>query len=695
MAVNGRPSKRLVKRRVTAELSDFLTFPISGDSDDVLPATKPFRTNVGEFLDARALHPPPSSLFPHLVAWRIPFRVGDAVADDGGPAVVFLDVVVEDVSRSRSPYCDQCRVVGWSGNPVSAKRYHFIIKGDGDSIAGSNKPCAACGDSLHMADPRSCNRATTTEDVEDWVYQQLDSTVHLLHGVIHSNGYGHLLRVNGREGGSSLLSGRQILNFWDRLCGVLGVRSKGQCNGCIEEKGLEFRLLHAVTNGHPWYGEWGYDFGAGSFGRTISDYNAAVAYLSSLPLSSFRARGRKPQSHLHDLIVFYQSISDRDLVSVRDLFRFMMALIRGSHESLPEADGDSPRKKCRTWRNPEASNAWDAEDERLVNDVIFKVLRAVSGSGWVSWRALKGAVSRLGAPELLDHCLKEIGGKQAAPGWVVGSRISDSGAIEYRLEPGFESPQSDTSLHAERLTTSYLTEEHLLRDLKYFYGSMLHPETMAAHVWGAVSDFAAASARRILDCKQFVKDFRPEKADSKESNAVRVLCEMDLSELSDLDPPPPELLLLSPDATLADLKLEATTAFREVYLMFRRFRALEIMGYGGLDDSTQLRLLFGSSGSVRIRGKFAWKNSSSVGRYRLERGVERWVVDCSCGAKDDDGERMLACDGCSIWLHTRCAGIPDSDGVPAKFMCYVCRIGKVSGGPEMDSGLELFGTTVV
>lgn len=64
----------------------------------------------------------------------------------------------------------------------------------------------------------------TTEDVEDWMYQQLDNTTHLLHGVIHANGYGHLLRVNGREGGSRVLSGRHIMNFWDRLCRMLGVR---------------------------------------------------------------------------------------------------------------------------------------------------------------------------------------------------------------------------------------------------------------------------------------------------------------------------------------------------------------------------------------------------------------------------------------------------------------------------------------
>ena len=64
----------------------------------------------------------------------------------------------------------------------------------------------------------------TADDTEDWVYHQLDDTTHLLHGVVHANGYGHLLRVNGREGGSRILSGCHIMDFWDRLCKNLGVR---------------------------------------------------------------------------------------------------------------------------------------------------------------------------------------------------------------------------------------------------------------------------------------------------------------------------------------------------------------------------------------------------------------------------------------------------------------------------------------
>jgi hypothetical protein len=62
------------------------------------------------------------------------------------------------------------------------------------------------------------------DDPEDWDYRQLDNPRHLLHGIVHDNGFGHLVRINGREGGSRLLTGIQLMDFWDRLCRYLRVR---------------------------------------------------------------------------------------------------------------------------------------------------------------------------------------------------------------------------------------------------------------------------------------------------------------------------------------------------------------------------------------------------------------------------------------------------------------------------------------
>lgn len=187
-------------------------------------------------------------------------------------------------------------------------------------------------------------------------------------------------------------------------------------------------------------------------------------------------------------------------------------------------------------------------------------------------------------------------------------------------------------------------------------------------------DHAISSAEKLLDCKQFVKDYKPEKMSSIINPlAICLSCEVEIMHQLEENAPnlPPELIVLPPNATVSDLKLEASRAFQDVYLMCRRFQVEELLGYGGVDDSTQVKLLLGAAEVIRVRGRCLGKNGLT--KFRMERGIERWTVDCGCGAKDDDGERMLACDVCGVWQHTRCSGIPDSDSVPAKFVCLRCR----------------------
>lgn len=69
-----------------------------------------------------------------------------------------------------------------------------------------------------------CDHEMLIDELENSSCPKLDDPSHLLHGVVHTNGYGHLLRVNGREGGSKLLTGYHIMSFWDRLCKLLHVR---------------------------------------------------------------------------------------------------------------------------------------------------------------------------------------------------------------------------------------------------------------------------------------------------------------------------------------------------------------------------------------------------------------------------------------------------------------------------------------
>ena len=200
-----------------------------------------------------------------------------------------------------------------------------------------------------------------------------------------------------------------------------------------KKHGLEFRLLHAITQGHPWYGEWGYEFGAGSFALTLDAYKTAIETLSTLPLSIFVSQGRKPRTHLQDLISYYQSLSERELVNARDLFCFLMSLIHDARKSSKTVNDFTSKKRGQSC-TPGILCAWTRNDIERVEEAMFRVLRAVTGSNWVSWRALRGAVCKVAPPELLDYCLKELGGKLTPYGVLVQVRCNpDSGAVEYRL----------------------------------------------------------------------------------------------------------------------------------------------------------------------------------------------------------------------------------------------------------------------
>jgi len=196
---------------------------------------------------------------------------------------------------------------------------------------------------------------------------------------------------------------------------------------------------------------------------------------------------------------------------------------------------------------------------------------------------------------------------------------------------------------------------------------------MVNYVEAGTRTLAMSSVQKLFDCKQFVKDYSPELLPLSDLHKLRISCQVEIVDESE-DPEaiaPTELIVLPMNATVAELKSQAAIAFQDVYLMFRRFQVDEVVGYSGVEDSTQVKLLLGSKDVVCVRGRCVGKNGLS--KFRMERGLERWTVDCSCGAKDDDGERMLACDICGVWRHTRCSDIHDSDPVPARFVCLKCQ----------------------
>lgn len=47
-----------------------------------------------------------------------------------------------------------------------------------------------------------------------------------------------------------------------------------------------------------------------------------------------------------------------------------------------------------------------------------------------------------------------------------------------------------------------------------------------------------------------------------------------------------------------------------------------------------------------------------------------WTVDCVCGVNFDDGQEMVDCDECGVWVHTRCSRYVKSD---KSFACDKCK----------------------
>ncbi|GMN28665.1 hypothetical protein TIFTF001_002142 [Ficus carica] len=118
----------------------------------------------------------------------------------------------------------------------------------------------------------------TVPDEDEEVFE--DETL-LLYEKIHANSFGHLLVINGIEGGSNNLVGFDILELWDGFCKFLQAQNISATDAS-KKRAMELRLLYGEAYGHTWFGKCGYSFDHGSFGINESDYRRALGALSTL-----------------------------------------------------------------------------------------------------------------------------------------------------------------------------------------------------------------------------------------------------------------------------------------------------------------------------------------------------------------------------------------------------------------------------
>ena len=184
-------------------------------------------------------------------------------------------------------HCDCCKCIGWHHHPVNKKQWHFIVHTDfktkGKPELAGKRVCQLCC----CAVPKNEKVCTVCGEI-DKQCSIVDHQTHLLHGLLHGNGCGHLKRINGREAGSMVLSGSQLMGLWENICYTLRAREVS-VEDVSQKYGVEYRLLNPASSGNTWYGTYGYVFGKGSFGNTVSSHKRAGADFRTFPLKHLRS----------------------------------------------------------------------------------------------------------------------------------------------------------------------------------------------------------------------------------------------------------------------------------------------------------------------------------------------------------------------------------------------------------------------
>ncbi|KAM6546181.1 hypothetical protein CsatB_026917 [Cannabis sativa] len=606
--------------------------------------------------------------------------------------VLPLYTIEEDVKTSPLPYCDHCRSTGWSKHFVAKRKYHFLIPID-DSW---NKP------------------------LDDGVLDTHES--HLLYGLIHSNGFGHLLSINGLEGGSKYLFGREIMDLWDRLCTSLQAR-KITVADTSKKRSMDLRLLHGVAYGHPWFGRWGYRFCHGSFGVKDYNYDRAIEILCTLELETIINDFSDTErfQDIRQIIRLYRDLSETQLITLKDLLKFMLTVksrasahgkVIIASSSIPVISSFSiskPFTRTSLQSNNNKSHGrdnikpvkykkfstvvanmdsrWPPRRLEFAADVIVKALKEKKesnfGSGGMTRQDVRDAARlHIGDTGLLDYVLKSLNNV------IVGNQIvrravnPSTRILEYTIHEVRENPSKAVSQPSD--------QEIMFNQTQKFISTNTPPSTLVPgndvytdviylyrHVLldYPASEIVELATQTVLDTKHFVKEW-PFK--DEEEQMLTFICRFIPSLSDESECGMSEIVSVPLHATVGELKNAVETALRDTYCVTEQIVVTDIDGLEEIDDG---EILFGrleSGVEIRVRGNNGISNiggyskSPEGGLLRRQGGCDMWMVKCECGARDDDGERMVACDICEVWQHTRCIGIDDAENVPPLFVCSSC-----------------------
>ncbi|KAK4259138.1 hypothetical protein QN277_005504 [Acacia crassicarpa] len=614
------------------------------------------------------------------------------------PSHVFLFVIEEAITdTSLNGHCKHCQYVGWGNHFICNKKYHFVLPSK-ETLAASLS-CEVVSEVITTGSAMS-----SSSNNNNGKSKLIELEGHMMQAVFHSNGFGHLLSVNGLETGSDL-SGHQIMDFWDRLCTALQAR-KVSLNDVSQKKGMELKLINGIAYGEPWFGRWGYKFGRGCFGVTQATYQKAIEAIRSIPLYLLNHQiGDIP-------IIFsrYQTLSDQTLITFGDLFHFMLEL--KSH--LPRRENYYPDPNYNTTAggfSVEGNNCrWSPKRIEMATRVIVEALKRAEFR-WISRQEVRDAArTYIGDTGLLDFVLKSLGNHVVGNFMVRRSLNPVTKVLEYCLEDisniVFPTHQegnnnnNNTNNNRSIKDRYKITRGQVTKDMFYLYKYIILKDPK--QVQGSSSIFSAIplAARIILDTKFLIKDYFGELLPFQDTNDHLVVADGKLRLHCTVVPrnypnkalmmPPYECITLRSNATINELKLEVERNFREIYWGLRNFSVDSIknlegcggneMVFGMVEVGRKL-VVEGWIDNVNVNNNNNGDNKNIVmsnnvgGIYEVNYYGDNnggKVVECSCGTKEDDGERMVCCDICETWQHTRCVRIPNDEPVPSIFLCKTC-----------------------
>ncbi|XP_061355431.1 PHD finger protein MALE STERILITY 1 [Gastrolobium bilobum] len=607
----------------------------------------PFRDNVNALLEYANLE---SDLSIGMPVWTFQLEV-----HHHPPLHILLFVIEEPMEAALNRHCKHCQYVGWGNHFICNKKYHFLLPSK-EALATCSS-CEGCCDTI----------ATLNNGKSKLIELQ----GHMMHGVFHSNGFGHLLCVNGLETGSNL-AGNHIMEFWNRLCNGLQAR-KVSLNDISQKRGMELRLVNGIAYSEPWFGRWGYKFGRGCFGVTQSMYHKAIEAIRSMPLYLLTHHIGNSNHDIPLIFSRYQTLSDQSLVTLGDLFRYML-----------ELKARLPRETCIGSYNTnnalvETNCRWSPKRIEMATRVIVEALKRTEFR-WISRQEVRDAArAYIGDTGLLDFVLKSLGNHIVGNYLVRRSLNPVTKVLEYCLEDiSNVYPCNEGLVMSNKVKDKCkITRAQLMKDMLYLYKYILVDSKPMIG-----SEFLSAiplAARIILDTKYLIKDYFgdvPFHVELGSEGKLNLYCTILLRNNAGLDEnlskamPPYECITLKSSATINELKVEVERNFREIYWGLRSF-VVESTGNLNANGTEMVFGLIEVGGKVLLEGWHGDMRINTIDQI-CESDPNNGIVDCTCGTKEDDGERMVSCDICEILQHTRCVRIPNDEEIPHIFLCKRC-----------------------